>query len=135
MMEYMQTDLRDGRQVLMDGANLARLLEASEFTDVTNREINVPVGTWDPGISSISYEITLDQNEIGAVCSDVWTAAMHAFGAQIVPNHFKEREAGEAFLDQIGKELHDPQYELYCYLYASFRRTLTSRYVSYARKP
>lgn len=50
------------------------------------------------------------------MCSEVWTAAMHAFGAQIVPNHFPDKEAGEEFLKQIGQELHDPQYELYCML-------------------
>ena len=50
------------------------------------------------------------------MCSDVWTAAMHAFGAQIIPNHFADEAEGNMFLEKVGKELHDPQYELYCML-------------------
>lgn len=45
----------------------------------------------------------IDQHEIRAMCSDVWTAAMHAFGAQIIPNHINNESEGNAFMEKLGK--------------------------------
>jgi hypothetical protein len=60
---------------------------------------------------------------------------MHAFGVQIVPNHFEDKAGGQAFLDKIAEELRDPQYELFCKLYIPSGQLLTGSYVSYGRKP
>jgi hypothetical protein len=137
MFDYMQKDLRDEKKILMDGSKLLGLLAQNGFADIADRQINVPIGTWDSGIQlKIAIHLTcIGKQEIGAICSDVWTAAMHAFGAQIVPNHFANEQEGNAFLDEIGKELHDSSTELYCMLLFSSIENLTSRYVSYGRKP
>ena len=50
MFVYMQTDLRDGKNILMNGSNLSGLLVKAGFTDITKKEIKVPISTWDSGL-------------------------------------------------------------------------------------
>jgi hypothetical protein len=49
MFEYMQTDLREGRQVLMDGSKLLGLLDSGGFTNIVNKTIKIPISTWSAG--------------------------------------------------------------------------------------
>ena len=52
------------------------------------------------------------------MCANVWTAAFHAFGAQLVPKHYPDEGDAADFLERISQELHNTDYQLYCYLSA-----------------
>jgi len=51
---------------------------------------------------------------IAAMCADVWTAAMHAFDAQLIQKYHPDEAELSAFKDAISEEFHNPDYQLYC---------------------
>jgi hypothetical protein len=66
-----------------------------------------------------SNELDARKHDIASTCANVWTAAFHAFGAQLVPKHYPDEGDAEAFLERVSEELHNTGYQLYCYLYTN----------------
>lgn len=120
MAGFMQKDLREEKGILMDGEKLPGLMKKVGFVDVRKRRIKTEIGPWGPG----SFSCTLHANnpdprkhQIAATCANVWTAAFHAFGAQLVPKYYHDERDAEAFMEAISEELHNPNYQLCCYMF------------------
>jgi len=59
------------------------------------------------------------------MCADVWTAAMHAFDAQVIQKYHPDEREASALMDAISEEFHNPSYELYCNGYGPLTRSWT----------
>ena len=54
------------------------------------------------------------KHQVAAMCADVWTAAMHAFDAQLIQKYHPDEREVSAFKDAISEAFHNPDYQLYC---------------------
>jgi len=133
MAEFMQTDLRDEKGILLDGSRLADMMKKAGFVDLTERKIKIEIGPWGSGLSRSYCVINFSdpqKHDIAATCADVWTAAMYAFGAQLIPKHYPDQGDAAAFKASISAELHNPDYQLFCNMCNPFQFKLTFLQVS-----
>jgi len=139
MAEFMQKDLRDEKGLLVDGEKLSDVMNKAGFVDVRKRQIKIEIGPWGPGsfpFQRRSNRKDPGKHEIASTCANVWTQAMRAFGAQLLPKRYPDEADAEAFLEAISRELHNPDYHLFCYLYPPFLvQSDRDRYLVMGRRP
>jgi len=139
MAEFMQKDLRDEKRILLDGERLADMMKTVGFVDVSKRRIKIEIGPWGSGLSQSHCIINFPEprkHGIAATCVDVWTAAMHAVGAQLMHKHFPDEGDAAAFMESISGELHNPDYQLFCNMCNPFQFKLTlCRFLVTGRRP
>ena len=139
MAEFMQKDLREAKGILLDGERLADMMKMVGFVDVRKRKFKIEIGPWGPGLSQSYCVINFPdprKHGIASTCANVWTAAMHAFGAQLMPKHFPDEGDAAAFMESISGELHNPDYQLFCNMCNPFQFKLTlCRFLVMGQRP
>lgn len=121
----------------MDGGRLEQLMIDAGFVDVSVKKVKIEVGDWGPStllaISCLIVERKV--HKLGRIVIDVWAGAFEALADKLEEQFPDDEDRGE-FGEAVVRDLANPAYQLYTWVYARFgMQLLTQSYIATGRKP